>query len=57
VSGKVPFTPGGYHGFEIGAILEFVVMLPEMDSAEASCFAERVRQAVLGMRVRTVAGR
>jgi diguanylate cyclase (GGDEF)-like protein len=35
---------------------EFVVMLPEMDSAEASRFAERIRQAVLGMRVRTAAG-
>jgi two-component system, sensor histidine kinase LadS len=35
---------------------EFVVMLPGMDSAEASRFAERIRQAVLGMRVRTAAG-
>ena len=34
---------------------EFVVMLPEMDAAEASRFAERIRQAVLGMRVRTAA--
>jgi two-component system, sensor histidine kinase LadS len=35
---------------------EFVVMLPEMDSAEASRFAERIRQAVFGMRVRTATG-
>ncbi len=35
---------------------EFVVMLPEMASAEASRFAERIRQAVLGMRVRTATG-
>ncbi len=35
---------------------EFVVMLPEMDSAEASRFAERIRQAVLAMRVRTAGG-
>jgi diguanylate cyclase (GGDEF)-like protein len=35
---------------------EFVVMLPGMDSAEASRFAERIRQAVLSMRVRTAAG-
>lgn len=34
---------------------EFVVMLPDMNSAEASRFAERIRQAVLGMRVRTAA--
>jgi diguanylate cyclase (GGDEF)-like protein len=34
---------------------EFVVMCPDMDSAEASRFAERIRQAVLGMRVRTTA--
>jgi hypothetical protein len=31
-------------------------MLPEMDSAEATRFAERIRQAVLGMRVHTAAG-
>ena len=35
---------------------EFVVMLPGMDSAEASRFAERIRQAVLAMRVRAASG-
>ena len=35
---------------------EFVVMLPEMDATEATRFAERIRQAVLGMRVRAAAG-
>jgi diguanylate cyclase (GGDEF)-like protein len=35
---------------------EFVVMLPEMAAVEAARFAERIRQAVLGMRVRTAAG-
>lgn len=32
---------------------EFVVMLPGMGAAEASRFAERIRQAVLAMRIRT----
>jgi diguanylate cyclase (GGDEF)-like protein len=35
---------------------EFVVMLPEMDATEASRFAERIRQAILAMRVRSAAG-
>jgi diguanylate cyclase (GGDEF)-like protein len=35
---------------------EFVVLCPEMDATEASRFAERIRQAVLAMRVRTAAG-